>query len=63
MNDSDTNDKAPMVFKINTAPRPKGMPIPKDDSPPTPNVLDLRAAAKRVTAREVLLCPMNWPDD
>lgn len=31
--------------------------------PPMPNELDLCEAARRLTERERLLCPMNWPDD
>jgi hypothetical protein len=34
-----------------------------DDGIRTPNRLDLREAARRVTERERLLCPMNWPED
>jgi hypothetical protein len=28
-----------------------------------PSTLDLREAARRVTERERLRCPMYWPDD
>ena len=44
------------VLELLPRERPQGLPD-------LPDTLDLREACKRVMDREVLLCPMYWPDD